>query len=328
MKTPKALVLGSLVLMSVLYACKKNDNAPVPENANNKWSGETMNVKLKFSGDLQVEASPLGRQASNARTTPENTIYAVDVRWSDYKPYAQGLFTSIDSINLNLPKGAFFKIRVAAIKKGSSLGLYESDGPMGYGRFLSGPGLDRYITDRMSTDSVGPYALQYGFLDTLSNFVVATNYGYEMKKYSELDTYYGTYQGAPQDSQATSITIPLKRLTYGIRFKPQNFTDGKLLVDYDYYAASKTLEIKNLADTFFTYTAHEFTFSSNLQYGLPVRLKWQRSNGNIQNIGNVTIYPARNTMTTLSVTAPNNGIPLGISISENNWNFDTTIVVR
>ncbi len=328
MKTPKALVLGSMILMSVIYACKKNDAAPESGKTDNKWSGETMKVKLKFNGDFQTEESPLGRQMSNARINPDSVIYAVDVRWADYKPFAQGIFTRLDSLNLDLPKGAFFKIRVAAIKKGSGLGLYELNDTLNNTRFLPGTPLGRYITNRLSTDSAGPNALTYGFLDTISGFWVATRTSYEIYRYSELDSYYGFYQGAPQDSQQASITIPLKRITYGIRFKPQNFTEGRLMVDYQYLSSGKSLTFNHTYDTVYTYTAHEFTYTDALTYGIPVALKWYHTNGSIQNLGSVTIYPKRNTLTTLSVTAPSTGIPLGISIAESNWRTDTTVVVR
>ncbi|RAJ81949.1 hypothetical protein CLV59_104174 [Chitinophaga dinghuensis] len=326
MKTPRFLVLGSLILISVLYACKKNDSAPAPGKTNPGWSGEMVNVKLKLSGDLQAEASPLGRQAVNARINPDSTIYAVDVRWGNFNPYAQGIFTSLDSLTLNLPKGPFFTIRVAAIKKGSGLGLFEITDSLTNTRFLPGTPLNRSIGNRLYTDSTGPNQVFYAFLDTLTFFRVATSaYGYEESIYSELDTYYGQYQGYLTES---TLTIPLKRFTYGIRFKPENFSDGSLLVDYGYMAAPKTIPVSNLANRAFTYTAHDYTYGDNLWRDLPVSLRLLRTNGTIQNLGSITLRPKRNTLTTISITAPNSGVPLGISISENSWRQDTTVVIR
>ena len=331
MKAPKTLVLGSLVLMSVLYACKKNDSTPVPGKTDAKWSGETMNVKLKFSGDFQTEESPLGRQASNARINPDSTLYAVDVRMSTYWLYGQGIYTRLDSLSLDLPKGTFYTIKVTAFKKGSGLGLYETIDSVSSGRFLPGGPLYRHITNRLVRDSVGPESLRRNFLDVLSNFWISSNASsYDNYTYSELDSYYGTYEGVPRDSQMAYITVPLKRVTYGIRFKPQNFTEGRLLVDYSNLSKSKMLTFNNTYDTVYTYTANEFINGENLASALPVYLRWMRADGSIQDLGSVRINPKRNTLTTISVTAPSpgNGTPLGIYITENNWKSDTTVVVK
>ncbi|MBV8253596.1 MAG: hypothetical protein JO154_13395 [Chitinophaga sp.] len=329
MKTPKALVLGSLVLMSVLYACKKNDSAPVPGKTDAKWSGETMKVKLQLNGELQTSESPLGRQASNARINPDSTIYAVDIRLAGYYPFAQGIFTKPDSMYLTLPKGTYYTIRVAAIKWGSAQGLYETVDSVTGGRFLPGTPLNRYITNRLSMDSTGPNQLKYQFLDSLSYFAVATSqYTYETYRNSELDTYYGTYQGSPKDSQLVSLTIPLKRITYGIRFQPENFSDGNLMIDYGWKSAPKTLPVGSLSVLTFTYTVNDFAYGDNVMDPVPVTLKWVRPNGSITNLGGVTINPKRNTLTTVRITAPASGVPLGISIAENTWRTDTTVVVK
>jgi len=329
MKAPKALVLGSLILMSVMYACKKNDSAPVPGKTNMKWSGETMRVKLKLSGDLKVEESPLGRLESNARLNMDSIIYTVDVRWPNRDPYAQGVFNSLDSLTLDLPKGTSFNIRVAAIKKGSSMGLYESFDKVRQLPFLPGQYVWRYIDNRLSTDTAWPFGTTKFFMDSLSYFpIVNSTLYFESNRNSEVDTYYGVYQGNPTDSQLTSITIPLKRVTYGIRFKAANFNDGTLHVNYGYLSEPKTMTVSNLKDSVYIYTAQEYTYGEDLLEGLPVVLSWQGSDGSYHSWDSITLHPKRNTLTTVSLSLPDKGLPLRIGITENNWNTDTTVVVK
>ncbi|MBV8253597.1 MAG: hypothetical protein JO154_13400 [Chitinophaga sp.] len=327
MKTPKALVLGSLILMSVLYACKKNDSAPGKTDP--KWSGETMKVKLDLTGEIQTGESPLGRQASNARITPDSVIYAVDVRYSGGSPFAQGIYTDPNAIYVTVPKGINYIIRVVAIKRGTGLGLYEYTDSINGGRFLPGNPLNLHIANSMSTDMTGPNKINYTFLDTLGYFNVA-NYlnGYDTYRNSELECYWGFYQSTMPNTTPTSLAVSLKRMIFGVRFKPQNFYDGNLMIDYDWTTQSKIVPVSDLATTSFTYTTNDF-ISSDQMRNLPLKLRWSRANGSIINLGSIILRPKRNTMTTVSITAPQSpGIPVGISITENNWQNDTTVVAK
>ncbi len=328
MKKITSLCFGSMILLSVLCSCKKQEEH---DKIKTEWSGEIATIPLQLGGDFRTEVSPLpmGRQQNNARTVPDSVIYGIDVRFANNnKPFAQGLFTSLDTVRVIIPKGVAYTLKVVAIKKGSSLGLNADIDYLGR-RWIGGP-FYKLLLNKFTVDSLGQDPLSDNFMRSLSYCTVATSdstYDYA-GKYSELDSYYGQYEGNPTDWFLNRITVSLKRITFGIRFQLENFNEGTLQVDLGGYTIERTFPVNDLNGRLFTYMSEDYLTSDYLDRDLKLRLIWTSAKYGTKVLDYAYVNPKRNTLTTVHVTAPGSGIPLHITVSENDWESNSTVNIR
>ncbi|NIG54208.1 hypothetical protein [Chitinophaga sp. Cy-1792] len=325
MKKTLSAVLGSLVLATAFYACTKSDSPSGPQPVGSSWKGETQVVKLALNGDLVITDSPLGRAAvsGNARATADSVLYAVDIRVGNYEPFAQGIVKRLDTLKFEVPKGTYYSVYVAAIRKGSGNGLFQTDS-LGL-TYFDAP-IRSFTNFTMTRDN---NKLQRQFMDTLQYFSLANGpVNKTINKYSELDVYYGSYNGTAADSSKNSIAISMRRLTFGLKYKAINFSGGILEVSYGGLMANKEVNTYSSDSLAGLYVADYFRTRDVLDYGIPVSIKWARVDGTIQDLGSRTIYPKRNVLTTLQITAPSNtgNLPIKLDVSEQTWKQDTIIV--
>ncbi|MBV7533152.1 hypothetical protein [Chitinophaga sp. sic0106] len=313
-------VIGSLILIITCYACTKSPASP--EKVPAAWNGATQKISLKLSGDLVVVESPLG-QAGNARITPDSVLYVVDIRINNWQPFAQGIVRRLDSIEI--PKGIYYKMQVAAIRRGSSLGLWQGDSANL--TYFDRP-IQRFNNYRITRDTLGLYTIKYDFLDSLSYFSVATDTINKVRyKNSELDIFYCEYQGYPGDSGLSTLTIPMRRTTYGFKFEPIGFPGGTLNVDYGGVSAPKSLPVATAAQTEYLYSADIYKILYEFTERVYVSLSWTKPDGQTVPLGAKWVNPKRNTLTTIQVTKPEeDGVPVKLDFKEFSWTRDTVVV--
>ncbi|GAA0526604.1 hypothetical protein [Chitinophaga japonensis] len=344
MNTSKKYSLAIYILAAVvtLYACKKSDtpaSAPAPEPA----TAEKVKLQLRLSGDITIDETPLpGARIRNngnyvyARTLEDSTIYAVDVRTGNWEPYAAGVFNWPDNIVIEVPKGTYYTISVAAFKRGTGVGLWWTTVAGGY-QYFERP-LDRPLKNEMSYSTVPGSidALSHSFLDTLSNMTVrGTWYDNAVKErfyYSELDTYFGT-AGYNAGDSAVILNIPLKRVSFGIRYNVTNFNGGRLIADYNYLMKARSFTPQNITDSSFSiYTADTYRWSDSLYSWeqIPLTLTWEKPDGSTQVLGSKVISPKRNSLTTVNVTLPpltgdTGNVGVDIRLTDTTWLGNNTV---
>ncbi|GAA0526598.1 hypothetical protein GCM10009415_04860 [Chitinophaga japonensis] len=269
---------------------------------------------------------PYGRQHGQyvyARTLRDSTIYAIDVRTADSRPYAAGMFNNTDSITLELTKGLDYIITAAAFKKGSGHGLwYEMTG--GLQRF--GYPFNRTLENKMVynvTDSFFMANLDYTQVFASDSTNAYAGY------FPELDSYMGTVNFSPDSAQ--TLDIPLKRIVFGLQFNVVNFNDGKLIVQYENYLPNRSYTPQDISNSLGIYTGNAFRWIEELNGANDIlTLKWERTDGNVYTLGSKTL-PAfkRNYITTVNVTLPtdpstvNNGV--SITLSDTTWTSSNTV---
>ncbi|GAA3945694.1 hypothetical protein GO495_29405 [Chitinophaga oryziterrae] len=324
MKTRFILIILSVV--TVFYSCKKSDSSkPTPV-----ITGEKVKLSIRLGGDITTSQTPFpgtrlsNKNSASAKDLYDSTIYAIDVRGAyDGSLYAQGLFNTTNNIMLEIPKGINYRIKVAAFKKGTSIGLWWGIMSPGY-QYFERP-LYRMLKNEMVYNSNvpgSPEALDYRFLDTLSYMTVRGDIIYDIRDeffYSELDSYYGTKDYIATDSSA-SINIALKRISFGIKYNLINFTDGILVADYD--GLMKTRYIFSSTDNLGIYTADTYRWSDTFYSGQQIHLtlRWQKNDGTEVTLGDKYLSPSRNSLTTVNVTMPQpNAVNAVIQLTDTAW---------
>lgn len=319
-----ALFIG-LVVTVFFYSCKKADDAThVPEPA-----AEKVKLSVHLTGDFSVDESPMNNVRksgynSMARDVYDSTVYAVDVR-RGASPYAAGLFDKEGIITLEVDKGATYTINVAAIKKGTSIGLYwgiVSGGEKGY-RHYSVPIRRRLLNEMEYSSKVvsSPWALDPSFLSSMSYLSVrgdVISADEEVYYHAELDSHFGSTVFTVGDI-ASSLNIPLKRISFGLQYKVANFTEGTLIAEYGGLMKPQSFTYYGLYNSLRIYTADAFRFGDEMPADKKIHLtlKWKKPNGSISIIGEKDLLPKRNSLTTINVTMPSLGLSdVNINLSD------------
>jgi hypothetical protein len=304
-------LLYSLMAVTLMYACKKADVTTAPVTP--VTSSEKVKVKVTVGGDITSTTSPIsnGRTAKGnaaAKYLTDSTVYAVGVNISG-RPYAQGVFNTTNSFDLEVPKGATYVINVAAFKKGTGYGMLIGGTSNGYQYY--GVPMNQSVKNAFDYADPGGtlYTLSSDFLDTLAYIPLYGNMylnTIETFYYSHLDSYFytGTFQATDSSS---ALTIPLKRISFGIQYAIHNLTDGFLVADFDSLMAEQ-----EITDTTVTnmriYTADSFRWSDTLLYKpVHLTLKWQHYDGTSQALGDKYLKVQRNQLTTVTVNLPSPG---------------------
>lgn len=292
--------------LATIFSCKKgNDNEAVNPPA--VPSGPMREVLLNLAGDITVNESPLGRKtngiAADARTLNDSTLYIIEVG-TGYSSIFKGLFNRPDSIVVRIPANLSVTFAAAAIKRGSGPGLYYT-WSTSFRQFFPYP-IDASLTNRMDTS----YGYFRGAIDTLSDLpVFNTTDTTQISRtlHSELDSYTGQISYGAGAAPGL-ITIPMRRVVFGVRYNVTNFSSGKLIADFSGLMPVKYLTPSEAAYQHFIYTADELRWNDSLYYSkVPVNLKWQKPDGSIVTLGQKTIGFRRNVLTTLNVTIPAGG---------------------
>ncbi|PWV57003.1 hypothetical protein [Chitinophaga sp. S165] len=328
MKCNPLLVICCLATMIISYSCNKAapGDTPVLPKPDAK---EKRTINIALGGDIKTSESvlPGGRRLHNyvlARTLRDSTIYAIDVRTNGGQPYAAGLFNSPENISIELPTQNTFNIKAAAFRRGTGLGVWYTwwNG----GQFFPGT-FNRNLDNTISYD-----ASDWDFLQNLSNIplfledTIQPTYAF----FPEVDGY--ANQTAVFVDSSKQVTLPLKRIAFGIRFKATNFTGGRLIVAYQNSMQTKAFTPEDIDNSLRIYTADEFLVRDDITYFERILfvLRWERPDGTVMNLGEKEIYPPRrNHMITVNVSMPtsintvNNG--LNITFTDTDWTTNETI---
>lgn len=311
---PRLFLLACV--LATIFSCKKsNESNPVAPPP----IGPTREVQLKLSGDLSVTESPLGRKvkgaSQNARTLNDSTIYVVEVAVGSSSVF-RGLFNRPDSILIRIPVSGTVTVGATAFKRGSGGGLYYTWDIYGH-QYFPYP-IEASLLNRMDTS----YGYYQGGVDTLSYLPVfnpedTTAISYTL--HSELDTYKGqvSFTGS---SAPPVITIPMKRIVFGIRYNVSNFNGGRLIADFDGRMPAKYLTPSDAFFQQYIYTADELQWSDSLYYSaVDLTMKWEKPGGGIVVLGAKKVHFKRNVLTNINVRIPADGAVVNPIPLDSNW---------
>lgn len=322
MKTYFAIIC-CLIIFS--FSCKRDNTQPTPSTAN----AEKIRVRMRISGDITTTTGTLnGRQAPSvsARTSYDSTLYAVNIKTDRGAIFAQGLFDITDSIQIDLLKDSSYFVYVAAVKRGTSMGLWWQLSTEGYKQYAYP--LQRTLRNRMfyaaDVNTGDPEEMQASYIDSLKNMSVVTDtnsHTFEKYPISQVDSYYGTTNYTARDPANTTIDMVLKRMSFAIRYYVKYLTSGSLAVSYGGVMAPQTITTNDTLPIQI-YTADNFrTLDSIPGSQLQVTINWNKGDGTTQLLGTKPIRPKRNTLTTISADVDRQivtGYP-AITLSDTTW---------
>lgn len=272
-------------------------------------------IRLKFDGDIQAGESPMARAETESRD-----LYGIQV-YKNGEYFAVGMFDKVDDITINLLAGGNYTFKCTGIKDGKDKLCYSPS--YGYGEYdlnmknnpfwCYGSGelwgnCNSFYYTTSSSNSLGN--LNTSYICDLS--------GTE-RKCTEIDRFYGEVHNYIPGVNGV-VNLELKRVSFGIKVKVSNITDGDVSVkcynDYNTFidVSELTSNYESEGTLFSMENVYDaWQYSSNYLEKITMFVNWNRGVGVSQNWFK-TIQVKRNVMNTIRIKlgADDNDIGVGV----------------
>ena len=303
--------------------------------------GELVLVNLNLTGEVFVEETPYTKAFSSA------DLIGVQVyQGTDY--YAYGLFNDVTKMKIYLRSGSTYRFVCTAVNNGKNI-VYFGQGNDSHngstlpsyittenGHYLLKDGdyglpfmvfNKRYKSDGRWYRDYSGMALNNAFNYDNVRFFDCLQYGsitvYNMsthQKYPQADRFYGEVSGFTAVGNG-SLSIPLKRVGFGLSLSVTGITDGDV-----------TVTIKNSDRTFANYTnitedkqfgttnwsffdlISVWQYADNYAENFTVSVVWNRGVGVTQDLGTKTIQFKRNAVNHVKINLGTSTKSSGLAI--------------
>lgn len=305
MKTTLFMLLASLGI----YSCSTS-NDPVDETNS---TPREYTVSLGFSGEItSIEDSPL----TKATTTNLYGIqvYSTPSTGGEYKPYAYGLFDDVSSLQIKLLEGYKYKFSCTMLTDGKNKITYYQYNNTYSTPFYAYNGTDVIALSISTSFVIGSYKCEY--LDKGN-----ANLTIDSKSYTHpnIDRYYGEIiDYTPADN--SSVSINMKRVSFGAKIIAEGLTEGKLNITLDKassmiipYPSTEVQDIFTFENPYpsgMTWTQDTYTET------IPVSISWQKADGAVVPLVTQDITFTRNKLTTITVKVKDSSLSNGLSVSQ------------
>lgn len=308
MKTMKKYVyalMGAAMMMSIA-SCSQDVNAL--DGIEEVAADDEVMVTFEMGGEITASESALTRSEGST-----DDLYGVII-YKDESEIAYGLFDDVSKIQYAMSKNSKYQIIVTMIKDGKNV-VYRY---MGYEEPFS-VGVVGNVFKNGGSGKVSSFRSGYTRLSG------TRSYHY----YPSIDRFYGELNDFTPTEDCT-VTLPLKRTAFGLKYKVSGITDGTVSV---------TIKAKSVDETFFTksditdtYTSEEriitfsdvynaWAYADNYTDEITVSIQWARGVGVTEDLGTKTIRVKRNRMNVVNINLSANDGNAGLSVVLDDVNF-------
>ena len=271
-------------------------------------------VCLNFNGDIRTEESSLSRVETESRD-----LYGIQI-YKDGNNFAAGLFDNIDGVFVNLLAGGSYKFVCTLVMDGKDI-LYHSKNlgpacysitlPFNYGNSSTDLNSFYYSDDNMD-------ALNSSYV-TLPPPPSGGDAPYKARC-AEIDRFYGEVDNYTPSVNGI-VSLELKRVSFGIKVKVSNITDGDVSVKC-YNGYNTFIDVSELTSNYESEGAlfsmanvyDAWQYSSNYLENITMSVTWNRGVGVTQS-WTKTVQIKRNVMNTIRIKlgADDNDIGVGVT---------------
>ena len=300
-------VLSALVFIPLAVAgCTKSSMSPDSEKEAKEYI-----VTLACGGEIKdVTVSDLTKAEEN------NDLYGVQVysrpAQSDdaYKPYAYGLFDSMEGREIKLLEGYEYKFVATMVKDGKTIltpaGHNASN--VFYCPFELYPAPKAaYISEVFVYDSAN-------YLYDLGNGRATINPSISPLNHPNTDHYYGEVESIIP-SESNKVTISMKRTAFGLKVKAEDLSEGSLNIAMkeapSLAIASPDTEIQDI----FTFDkVRDAWATDNYKESIDISFTWTKADGVVVPIATKTFDFYRNKLTTITVKVSDRSEDSGVGV--------------
>ncbi len=295
-------VLSALVFILLAVAgCTKSSMSPDSEKEAKEYI-----VTLACGGEIKdVTVSDLTKAEEN------NDLYGVQVysrpaqSEDAYKPYAYGLFDSMEGREIKLLEGYEYKFVATMVKDGKeklTTGAYEP----------------YYISFHLSDNNSIWLSIMSAF-EFSSSYITGLDAGSTALKiglynHPNTDRYYGEVEGfVPSDG--SKVTISMKRTVFGLKVKTENLSEGSLNIAMK-EAPSMTITPPDteIQDIFTFDKVRDAWASDNYKESIDIVFSWTKADGVVVPIATKSFDFHRNKLTTITVKVSDRSEDSGVGV--------------
>ena len=297
-----------------LAACEQEINPVNPDT-----NPEVYTVKLACVGELDITQVPLTRSF----TPDTNDLYGIQVYYkpvsgsNNFKSYAYGLFDDLTDVTIDLIADYQFKFDVDVVDNGKtevySDGIeIESVNYTGYGypfqAYNNYEGTRDLTITKVSNEFT--YSEDCYFHSLGSSFQRPGSSSKDLDP-EGVETYYGTKTVTPT-ADGETISIPLKRMVYGLKVVAGDFlTEGTVKI-LNYYGTSgigKSITLtpdNKIAERTYTYNDRSNWYDdeelSDAQTSSTLKISWTKDDGTVLTLNRQNVYFNRLKQTIINLT--------------------------
>lgn len=285
MKWFKVQLMSALALIAA--SCSSSEE-PIP--AGDSQEANLVQVSIGFKGEItSITESPLSR-ATEAKDWYAFQVYEADEKGT-YQGYAYGFFDNKSDMVINLKEGHKYRFYVNMVVDGSEKVSQFYLGNAGWTNISN----SFFIS---SEDHVGH--IHDGYLLLKSPHATFNR--------PNVDRFYGSIDGYIA-TEGSSISINMKRVSFGAKFVAKGFTEGTLEISVEgaptiYLDASEGSEVEDIIS--FNRLGDAYTATGEYSESIPVNIVWAKPDGKRIPIASESVAFKRNKLTTIEFEVKEN----------------------
>lgn len=351
MKSKIFLFVCGVAFSLSFSACKKNTDSSVPTPQTD--STKKVMVTLQPGGDFTFNqvVLPEGKIATGnagAKTQIDSTIYMVEL-YTAGKLAGVGRFDRLDSVHFVVDPATNYTVRLTAIQRGTGPGLaYTTSGnSLIYFYPISGVIYNTMNFSPTLSDAGIGLDYQVGGKGFTTFPIGDPREGVFYNYFGEVIAYTGTATVYNVDPAHPTISVPLKRLAFGLKYTCPELTQGKLTISGSTFMMAPKVIYPNTIDSIHIYSAMDFmladtinssyyellgNYSSRIVWELPDGRTFYLGKDSSNNFSTALPYPRLNRIINMKITLPSldSGIntgnrSLGLKIEETPLTVNTPI---
>ena len=298
-------ILSAIVLVPLAVAgCTKSSMSPDSEKEAKEYI-----VTLACGGEIKdVTVSDL------TKADESNDLYGVQVysrpaqSEDAYKPYAYGLFDSMEGREIKLLEGYEYKFVATMVKDGKEM-LKSYDDCYNLPFFLHPVDKSTKIASLFVYDAANYF---YSLADGTT--YLGENKGNAIFDHPNTDRYYGETEGYIP-SESGKVSISMKRTVFGLKVKAEKLTEGRLSIAMK-EAPSMTITSPDseIQDIFTFDNVRDAWATDNYKESIEVSFAWTKADGVVVPIATQTFDFYRNKLTTITVEVSDKSEDNGVGV--------------
>lgn len=300
-------ILNAISIIVALFATISCSEEPVAPESTDSF----VQVKLGFTGEApNITTTPMTK-ALDAKDWYQIQVYFAPVGSTNYSYYGYGFFDNIDNMIINLKEGYQYKF-VADMIINASKKIYK-----------------------FSLSNSGWASIGNSFYFSADEHIRYLGVGYlymaipyDQYNRPDVDRFYGITEGYIPD-EGGSVSINMKRVSFGAKFVAKEFTSGSLEIQID-QSPTKTLQYSDDSEldmiVSFQNTARAYA-NDEYSENIAVNIIWVKEDGVRTPIVSQDVTFVRNHLTTIEFKIKESAQSNSFNISaDEEWENGETIV--
>lgn len=262
-----------ILLTAILSLCCTN-------NISNEIERDKVVASFKLTGEYEK------LENQKYATVNPNDITAIQIyqkgntSTAKYKPYCYGLWDNPSVVNVILNRGLQYKIEVTVLPDAKNIVARDAQS----GNYLQPFSFFGSIDHTSITNSFTYSTVDYLYYISRGTTALLEDKSYKVYARPTTDRYYGQVADIEYDETNSEITVPVKRVIFGLKYDIKGFDEGVLIVEMknipkitltpkDYAQHQSIITLQGSA-----FDAAEWTKDDYFET-IPFTVTWQKEDG-------------------------------------------------